>query len=889
MPEFKQSFLDKMATLDVEPRRVGRGSLNASFVFLGEAPKPHEHKTGTVFEGNGGKLLDAVAAAVGINLKKDAYYTTALMQPIKGANATVQEIKRDRPSLKETLEKIKPKVVVALGAGAFKALMDRNVPIGDVRGFTFWSKEFNCYVVPTYSPNAVLMQPSMFDDFARDFQKVIQAKDIKPGGIKQKNPQYVLCKSVNRAKRILQAMTRMKNVVSCDIETDGFDYWTQDILEIGFGTSDLGGVIFPQFIIERPDIQEMINEVFRNPDIIFVFQNGKFDLQYLWADPNPAYFSKEKKVIIRDARMDYDTMYAHYCTDERTATHGLKLWAREEFDAPDWDADIKKYLPNKNTPYSAIPANVRAQYHAYDLMYTRKGYFRFNEKMEKEGTRKCFDEIMMPSSIALAETELYGVLLDVKQLQQIAREATPKIEEARIRLEKASIKAGWTPEGYVEATGAREVPKFFNPKSPKQMQWVGYTLCNMPLFEGKKTCAKDAVEAYQFRHPWWKALAEYKQIADLFGTYVKGMLERVDPDGRIRPDFLLHGTVTGRLSCHNPNLQNIPRKSFVKKLFMAPEDSVIVNVDYKTLEVVVAAILSDDKEMQRPFIEGEDFHMNTTKDVFGDDLAMLREWVETKDIQKFIGYLQRSMMLEIRIPGFKYLYDMKDEDDMQTWTLKDKNEIEFLKLEDLIVDYLRFLTKFITFGIMYGRKAPSLAYGELNCSVAEAERYIKNFHKKYPDFYRWMKNQEKTAVSQGYITTPFGRKRRWGFINNDNIYKVHNQSVNTPIQGTASDICLKAFTRLHFRFKEENFRLGRCLWLVHDAIVFEIKRAHLQEALDVIREEMTVQPMDSIVPFEIDIEVGERYGSVEKVVKKDGRWVHGKENASTFLKEMMAV
>src|SRR5690606_19016645 len=177
----------------------------------------------------------------------------------------------------------------------------------------------------------------------------------------------------------------------------------------------------------------------------------------------------------------------------------------------------------------------------------------------------------------------------------------------RKKLEQEAIKVGWSPEAYVAATGAREKPKFFNPKSYPQLSWVAYDLCKVPLFEGKKSCSKNAVEAYQYKHPFWKALAEYKQVADLFGTYIKGMLKRVDKDGRIRPDFFVVGTVTGRLSCHNPNLQNIPRRSFVKDLFIAPEDSVIVSCDYKTLEVVVASILSGDEEMQRPFIHGEDF------------------------------------------------------------------------------------------------------------------------------------------------------------------------------------------------------------------------------------------------------------------------------------------
>src|SRR5690606_9018677 len=127
---------------------------------------------------------------------------------------------------------------------------------------------------------------------------------------------------------------------------------------------------------------------------------------------------------------------------------------------------------------------------------------------------------------------------------------------------------------------------------------------------------------------------------------------------------------------------------------------------------------SDDAEMKRPFIEGADFHWNTARDVFGDDLRMLSKAAEEKDANFFEKYLERPMMLEIRANGIELL-----------------ESGEFEKLKDYIADYLRFLTKFITFGIMYGRGAKSLAEGELNCRVVEAEQYIQNFYKKYPGFY----------------------------------------------------------------------------------------------------------------------------------------------------------
>ena len=879
--------------LKANPKAGCKGSPGATYMFVGDWPSVLEARIGNIFSGHGGQLLMATLKAAGV--KQEDIFLTTTLKCNPGTSAKVNYHKCCNARLMEEIATVKPKVLVALGAVPAKVLLGASYSISEIRGRTYWSKEFNCYIIPTYHPSAIMQNPEWFHDFSRDIEKAIAAKDLAPGGIKRPVLKWTMHTEVETALEFLNRLAELQEetVVSLDIETDGFDYFSQDILAIGMSTDEDVADTFTKKVIEDPRVQEAMTRACANPHIIWVLQNGKFDVQYLRADPDPEVFGYKKNVVIPTARCDYDTMLAHYCTDERQGTHGLKSWAKEEFDEEDYESEIKIYLPNKDTPYSNIPEPVLHKYLAHDCTNTRKGYFRFNEKMAKEGTDRYFWTVLMPGSKALTEIELYGVLLDVPKLTQLFKDAQPKIDEARKNLEREAIKAGWSPERYCKDTGAKEKPKFFNPNSHPQMSYVAYDLCKMPLFEGKKTCNKAAVEAYQFRHPFWKAIAQYKQITDLFGIYVKGMLERVDKDNRIRPDFLLHGTVTGRLSCHDPNLQNIPRKSFVKDMFIAPEGSVICNMDYKTLEVVVAALLSDDPEMKKPFILGEDFHMNTTRDVFGEDLAMLKEWKETENVEAFIDYLHKSMMLEIRMTGQKYIYDMGPElesgvyafeEDPSKWKIKDS--IDFGKLEDLIVDYLRFLTKFITFGIMYGRKAPSLANGELNCSVAEAQKYIDNFHKKYKGFSRWIKEQERKAIKEGYVTTLFGHKRRWPFITNDLIYSIKNQAVNTPIQGTAAQITLLSVVGVHEEFKKTT--KDHVLFTVHDSIVSELKRETLFQSLDIIESIATHPPLDTDLPFKIDLEIGPSYGRVEGIKKVNGVWVPSKpDKASPWLTEVL--
>lgn len=875
---------NKCATCSNVDRKhcTSRGNFQAEVAFIGDFPKGIEIAQDQIFSSIGGRLLLQVMK----QLKKDpteCFYTNLNM--CLEATTSKAVLAQCYSRLVDEINTVKPKVVFALGTLVAQTLLGSTEKIEVLQGTAKWSKDLNCYVMPVLAPGILYHDPSKMEVFQNAITKGFSAIDWPTGGRPEHKVNAIVPETLEEAIPLLEMLRDLNGWMSCDIETDGFDFTRQDILSIGFAPNANDGIIFGKELIELPIVQQMIEDIFANPLNKFIFQNGKFDCQWMAFPGIP--LAHKKNCVIRNVRNDFDTMLAHYCIDERQGTHGLKTWAKEFFDAPDWDAGLKQYLPNKDTPYSAIPKKVLYKYQAYDVCYTYMGREPFTEMMIKEDTYRLFTDVLMPASMALSEIEGRGVRVDKAMLQKLFSEMEPKLKEAMKNLEQAAFKVGFTPERYQQETGAKEKPKFFNPKSHPQMSFVAYDLCKMPLFGGKKTCNKDAVEVYQYRHPFWKAIADYKQINDLFGIYVKGMLERIDDDGHVRPDFLLHGTVTGRLSCHDPNLQNIPRKSFVKDLFISNDDTIIVSADYKTLEVVVAAILSGDPTMKAPFLEGKDYHTQTMMNVFGEQVAQMRLWVEMKDFEAFDKYLHTQMMMEMRNPGSDYLYTKIDADDASMWVPKPIEDIRFDKLYDLLVDYLRFLTKFITFGIMYGRKAKSLAEGELNCSVNAAQLYINNFFKRYPGFKNWQVASINQAKKEGFVQNPFGFKRRWKYIDQDQIYLLENQAVNTPIQGTASYICLKALTNIHKAFKETGW--GWVLFTVHDSIVSEVKKSNLVEALHLIQSKMEAKPFDTEVPFVADLEIGPRYGKVESIHFDGQRWVASKpEKASQWLKDLLA-
>lgn len=863
------------------------GSSTPKYLILGDNWTSLGLKLNQAFTGNADTLLRAVLKEAKVPLSECAFANAVPTVP--GNKVLKGHVDTYRDALYHEIQRLQPKVILACGTWAAQAALNKQTPLAELRGFPYWNIDLQCYIIATYHPGAISYNPTLFEEFGKDVEKLRRIADMAPGGLVREEPNTVTISSLEQYLELREKILHPDDdIMSVDIETDGFDYFKDPILSIGVGPTDKDVYIFNREMCDNPEMRPYFEELLGLPNIIYVYQNGKFDVQFMKADPDPAVFGYKKLCVVSTCRCDFDTMLGHYCTDERQGTHGLKIWAREEFDAPDWEKGIEKYLPRKDTPYSAIPEIELHKYQGYDVFYTRKGYYRFKDKMIEDDTYGCFNQVYVPAVPAFTDIELEGIPIDRKRLVELYEEAQPRIAQAAEELAQAAKDAGWDPMKYAQAKneekmqkwraecskinpaylinpdptdgripkkpGGTEVPKVFNPKSHPQLSYVAYDLCGLPLYEGAKTCNKDAVDVYRHRHPFWAALANYKEVSDLFGTFIKGMLERTDKDDRIRPDFMLHGTKTGRISCSNPNMQNLPRGSVVKDFFVADPGCVVCNADYKTLEVVIASILSGDEEMQRPFIEGLDFHTQTAQSIFGEEIAQLQAARDRHDRDFFIAYCEKSLMLEIR----HKVHDLLDED-------------KFEDVYRLIWGHLRFLTKFVTFGIMYGRGAESLAKGELNCTILEATQYVNAFFDKYPKYKAWLKAQEKSAIEKGYVQNIFGFKRRWPFITNDLLHEIRNQSWNTPVQGSASMVCMQALCRCQAKLKSLGW--GRILFTVHDSIVSSLSIEHLQEALTLVYDEMTKDIIGTPVKLEVELEVGPTYKRVDGVHKENGIWI----------------
>jgi DNA polymerase-1 len=285
---------------------------------------------------------------------------------------------------------------------------------------------------------------------------------------------------------------------------------------------------------------------------------------------------------------------------------------------------------------------------------------------------------------------------------------------------------------------------------------------------------------------------------------------------------------------------NIPRgNSSIKKVFVAPPGWVFIDADYKQLEVRTAAWYADDDAL----IEAckGDIHWEVAKQVFKKQIAEIEQATTMADLEHIL------MAYDI----FRDVRQQHHREPLATFTA----------LKQVMLEYgLRHNTKYITFGIIYGREAKSLAEGELHCSVAEAQRYINNFYLSFPKLAKFIKQCQHNAIHRGWLETPTGRRRRFPFVSQENKWRILKQAPNMPIQSWASDICLEAFIVLEEELRR--LKLGRALFTVHDAINSIAPEDRVHEAIALIKQRM--ERKEGRVEFLVDFKTGKSWGTCTK-------------------------
>lgn len=289
-----------------------------------------------------------------------------------------------------------------------------------------------------------------------------------------------------------------------------------------------------------------------------------------------------------------------------------------------------------------------------------------------------------------------------------------------------------------------------------------------------------------------------RKLAKLYGTYVKGLRKKVK-DGKIYTTFSLHGTTSGRLASRNPNLQNVARNKEIRNQFTAAPGKILIQCDYSQIEGRVIAALAQDEYLQKVFSD-------TNIDIFND------------------------------------LCD-------QIWGSGNWNKEN------------RVSIKSVFYGNAYGRKPKSIAQ-ELKKPVEYAQTLMEQFKALIPGVVAWQASIRHEVLENQYLTTPFGRKRTFHLITNENLEDVINEALSLKPQSIASDICLRAAIRLRPMLAETYD--AHIKLLIHDAIVVECDPSVRDLVIKMMRQEMvkSAREFTDFVPFTVESTFAFRLGEL---------------------------
>ena len=607
---------------------------------------------------------------------------------------------------------------------------------------------------------------------------------------KKNHGEYGVITRLEELETFVNAATNEK-VVAFDSETTSLDTMNTQIVGFSLCIQKGKAVYVPLYttnifedadFIPKEKAFSQLLRLFENPEITVIFHNGKFDYKVLRSNGMSFKNGKPNCKI-------FDTMIAGWLlSPDRMGknSYGLEYMAERYLHLK--GIEYSEIVP-KGQNFSDIELERAAPYAAEDADFTYQLWAKTEKMLKEQNLYELFVRTEMQVLPILAEMEIAGIHLNPDALNKYNEELSAGIEEA----EKAIYK---------------EVGHSFNIASPKQLQTVLFE--ERKLKPGKKTKTgfstdTAVLEELSMYDSVPKMILEFRELSKLKSTYVETLPKLCDKNQRIHTDFVQTGTATGRLSCRDPNLQNIPVRNEagrkIRSAFTAPEGCVLISADYSQIELVVLAHLSGDENMKRAFLEGTDVHKATAALIYG-------------------------------------------------------------VTEENVTPEMRRTAKTINFGVIYGMSAFRLA-NDLGISRTEAAGFIENYDRLYSDITKFKVETILKAEDSGYVETIFGRRRYINGIKSANKVEkaaAERIAINTPVQGSAADIVKKAMCDVDKALR--NAKNGaRLLLQVHDELICECPEnpKAIDETVCIIKE-MMENTVKLSVPLKVSIESGKNWG-----------------------------
>ncbi len=587
----------------------------------------------------------------------------------------------------------------------------------------------------------------------------------------------------------LVAEMRQQKQISVDTETTHIWPRWAEIVGVSFSWDEHKAYYLPlrgpegSRLLEPRATLDALRPVLEDPAIGKLGQNLKYD-----------------RIVLRNVGIEllgtpFDTMVASYLLDAGQRNHNLDDLAKRYLHHVTIKIEELIGSGKHQKRMDEVPVPQITDYAAEDALVPVRLQPILARRMDEESLAPLFRDVEMPLIDVLVELEYNGVKIDVGRLAELSDNFGQQMQ----RLEQ---------EIYLLAG------RQFNIASTRQLQEILFVEQKLPVIKrtaktGPSTDV-DVLEELAFRHPLPAKIVDYRQYAKLKGTYVDALPQMVNPrTGRVHASFNQVVTATGRLSSHDPNLQNIPVRTeagrAIRSAFVPGEEGwTLVAADYSQIELRVLAHYTADQRLCEAFQRNEDIHA--------------------------------------RVAG----------------------QVNNIPLEEVTAD-MRRQAKVVNFGTIYGQGAVSLAR-QLGIARETAAKFINSYFETYPGIERFLVESLAECRKQGYVTTILGRRRAIEGVRADagrSRNMAERTAVNTIIQGSAADLMKLAMLAVYRRLQREKHP-ARMLLQIHDELIFETPAEQVGYLAQLLREEMSsVYPLR--VPLKVDVKAGPNWADAKGI------------------------
>jgi len=604
--------------------------------------------------------------------------------------------------------------------------------------------------------------------------------------------EFVTISSITELSKVIEQIKK-KGFFAIDTETNSLDIEKAELVGMSISFDEKKAFYIPlghkdiktQEIIKnqlsKKEVLKQIQSICFDSSILKIGQNLKYDMRIL----------KKDNVIFNSIE---DTMLLSYALDNGLTRHGMDDLAYRHLNHTTIKYKDLVGVGKKQITFDYVPIDEATKYAAEDALITLKIYNQLKPRLIAENASAVYEKIDKPLINVLSLMEEFGIKVNKNYLKELSN----NFSKDALKLEKQIYKIAG---------------KEFNIGSPKQLGEMLFV--EMKIKGGKKTKTgthstdSGILEDLSLQgHEVAKLVLDWREVTKLRSTYTDSLQEQIDSKSkRVHTSYAIATTLTGRLSSNDPNLQNIPIRTDkgkqIRHAFIAEKNYKLVSLDYSQIELRLAAEISKDKNFINAFVNNEDIHSSTAKEIFN---------------------------------------------------VADKN----------LTSEHRRKAKAINFGILYGISPYGLAK-QLSITNFEAKNYIENYFARFPKIKDFMEYQVNFAKTNNYVQTIFGRRCNIKGINDKNFAVrgfAERQSINAPIQGTAADIIKLSMIEIHKNILDNKLN-AKMLLQVHDELIFEIKESYVEESLNAIKNIMETthtKYKDFTVPLTVEYGVGNTWG-----------------------------